>query len=147
MVSSAALYGPPGSTRSPGTQDPCGPATSSVHPPGKEDPRTPYGTTQWVRTPSPCPHSHTLPSLSRGFYQASYSEPQEFILRMPIMTLFFWGGGLHWVFVAVRGLSLVAASGGHSLLRCVGFSSRWLLLSRSTGSRQEGFSSCGTRAQ
>ena len=31
----------------------------------------------------------------------------------------FW---LRWVFVAVRGLSLVAASGGCFLLRCAGFS-------------------------
>ena len=39
------------------------------------------------------------------------------------------------------GLSLVAASRGHSLLRCVGFSLQ------SMGSRCAGFSSCGTRAQ
>ena len=31
----------------------------------------------------------------------------------------FW---LQWVFVAARGLSLVAASGGYSLLQCAGFS-------------------------
>ena len=37
----------------------------------------------------------------------------------------FW---LRWVFVAVRGLSLVVASRGYSLLRCVGFSLWWLLL-------------------
>ena len=43
-------------------------------------------------------------------------------------------------------LSLVAASGGYSLLRCVGFSLWWLLLLRSTGSRRPGFSSCGARA-
>ena len=47
----------------------------------------------------------------------------------------FW---LLWVFVAVRGLSLVAASGGYSSLWCVGFSLRWLLLLRSTGSRHRG---------
>ena len=58
--------------------------------------------------------------------------------------LFFW---LHWVFVAVRGLSLVAASRGYSSLWCTGFSSRWLLLLWSTGSRRVGFSSCGTQAQ
>ena len=29
---------------------------------------------------------------------------------------------LHWVFVAARGLSLVVASGGYSLLQCAGFS-------------------------
>ena len=51
------------------------------------------------------------------------------------------------VFVAARGLSLVAASGGYSSLWCTGFSLRWLLLLWSTGSRLSGFSSCGTRAQ
>ena len=59
------------------------------------------------------------------------------------LFIYFW---LSWVFVAVRGLSLVAASGGYSSLRCAGFSLRWLLLLRSTGSRHTGFSSCGTRA-
>ena len=44
------------------------------------------------------------------------------------------------------GFSLVAASGGYSSLRCAGFSLRWLLLLRSTGSRRMGFSSWGTRA-
>ena len=56
---------------------------------------------------------------------------------------FFW---LHWIFVAVRGLSL-GASGGYSSLQCAGFSLRWLLLLQSTGSRRMGFSSCGTWAQ
>ena len=56
---------------------------------------------------------------------------------------FFW---LRWVFVAARGLSLVAASGGYSSLRCVGFSLWWLLLLLSMGSRCTGFSSCGLRA-
>ena len=42
---------------------------------------------------------------------------------------------LRWVFVAVRGLSLVAASGGYSSLQCAGFSLPWLLLLRSKGSR------------
>ena len=35
------------------------------------------------------------------------------------LLLFFW---LCWVFVSVRGLSLVAASGGHSSSRCAGLS-------------------------
>ena len=35
----------------------------------------------------------------------------------------------------MRRLSLVVASGGNSLLRCVGFSLQWLLLVRSRGSR------------
>ena len=46
----------------------------------------------------------------------------------------------------LRGLSLVAASGGYPSLRCAGFSLRWLLLLQSTGSRHAGFSSCGTWA-
>ena len=59
-----------------------------------------------------------------------------------IYFIYFW---LHWVFIAARGLSLVAASGGYSSLRCAGFSLWWLLLLRSTDSRRTGFSSCGTR--
>ena len=35
---------------------------------------------------------------------------------------------------------------GYSFLWCVGFSLRWLLLLRSTGSRRVGFSSCGAWA-
>ena len=57
---------------------------------------------------------------------------------------YFW---LRWVFIAARGLSLVAASRGYSSLQCVGFSLRWLLLLQSMGSRHVGFSSCGTWAQ
>ena len=45
---------------------------------------------------------------------------------------------LCWVFVSVRGLSLIAASGGHSSLRCAGLSLSRPLLLRSTGSRRAG---------
>ena len=45
---------------------------------------------------------------------------------------------LRWVFVFVRGLSLVAASGGHSSSRCAGLSLLRPLLWRSTGSRRAG---------
>ena len=51
------------------------------------------------------------------------------------LFIYFW---LCWVFVSVRGLSLVAASGGHSSLRCAGLSLSWPLLLRSTGSRRAG---------
>ena len=57
--------------------------------------------------------------------------------------IYFW---LYWVFVAARGLSLVATSGGYSSLFCVGFSLWWLPLLRSSGSRRADFSSCGTWA-
>ena len=49
--------------------------------------------------------------------------------------IYLW---LRWVFVAAHRLSLVAVSEGYSSLRCTGFSVRWLLLLRSTGSRRAG---------
>ena len=52
-----------------------------------------------------------------------------FIFKINLF-IYFW---LRWVFVVVRRLSLVVASGGYSLLQ-------------STGSRHAGFSSCGARA-
>ena len=57
----------------------------------------------------------------------------EFILFF--IFLFFW---LCWVFVSVRGLSLVVASGGHSSSRCAGLSLSQPLLLWSTGSRRAG---------
>ena len=52
-----------------------------------------------------------------------------------ILFIYLW---LCWVFVSVRGLSLVAASGGHSSSRCAGLSLLRPLLLRSTGSRHAG---------
>ena len=46
------------------------------------------------------------------------------------LFIYFW---LHWVFIAVRGLSLVAASGGYSSLRA-------------RASHCGGFFCCGARA-
>ena len=51
------------------------------------------------------------------------------------MFIYLW---LYWVFGSVRGLSLVAASGGHSSSRCAGLSPSRPLLLRSTGSRRAG---------
>ena len=51
------------------------------------------------------------------------------------LFIYFW---LYWVFVSVWGLSLVAASGGHSSSRCMGLSLSWPLLLWSTGSRHAG---------
>ena len=77
-----------------------------------------------------------------GFYFAHfYIFMFYFILFFKnYLFIYFW---LCWVFIAVRGLSLVAANGGYSSLWCTGFSLRWLLLLWSTGSRRVGFSSCG----
>ena len=52
-----------------------------------------------------------------------------------ILFIYFW---LCWVLVSVRGLSLVAASRGHSSSRCRGLSLSRPLLLRSTGSRRAG---------
>ena len=71
------------------------------------------------------------------------SRAMKYSFLLIYLFVCFW---LHWVFIAARGLSLVAASGGYSSLQCAGFSLRWLLLLRGTGSRHAGFSSCGSRA-
>ena len=39
-----------------------------------------------------------------------------------LVHFFFLGGGVRWVLIAARGLSLVAGSGGYSSLRSAGFS-------------------------
>ena len=54
----------------------------------------------------------------------------------PIFNCFFLNFWLCWVFVSVRGLSLVVASGGHSSSLCTGLSPSRPLLLRSTGSRR-----------
>ena len=66
-----------------------------------------------------------------------------FLKNFFIFLIYFWPC---WVFITVRGLSLVAVSGGYSSLQCTGFSLRWLLLLWSTGCRHKGFSICGVRA-
>ena len=68
----------------------------------------------------------------------------NFFLFINLFIYDFW---LRWVFIAACGLSLVAASGGYSSLRCMGFSFRWLLLLWSTDFRRAGFSSCSMQAQ
>ena len=78
-------------------------------------------------------------------YKDLYQLVYHYLFFKTLINLFiyFW---LHWVFIAVHGLSLVAVSGDYSLSWCAGFSLQWLLLLQSTGSRHEGFSSCGLRA-
>ena len=55
--------------------------------------------------------------------------------ELPYLFIYLW---LCWVFVSVRGLSLVVASGGHSSSRRAGPSLSRPLLLRSTGSRRAG---------
>ena len=58
-----------------------------------------------------------------------------FYLFIYYLFIYLWLG---WVFVSVRGLSLVAASGGHSSSWCAGLSLSQPLLLRGTGSRRAG---------
>ena len=60
-------------------------------------------------------------------YSQKFSSPQvslipllslcKFIYLFVCLFIYFW---LHWVFIAARGLSRVAASTGYSLLWCAG---------------------------
>ena len=79
------------------------------------------------------------PALAGGFFFFFF---KFFVLY----TLFFFFNFIYlfiilwlcWVFVSVLGLSLIAASGGHSSSRCAGLSLSRPLLLRSTGSRSAG---------
>ena len=71
-----------------------------------------------------CPENGTAQGFSKAFYLFIY-----------LFIYYLW---LCWVFVSVRGLSLVVASGGHSSSRCAGLSLLQPLLLRSTGSRRAG---------
>ena len=84
-------------------------------------------------------HWVLTPVVTSGFLLTT-----RFLSFLFTYLFIYW---LHWVFVAVHGLSLVAASGGYSSLQCAGFSLRWLLLLWRTGSRRADFSSCDTQAQ
>ena len=59
----------------------------------------------------------------------------KFVYLFIHFIIYFW---LCWVFVSVRGPSLVAASGGHSSSQCAGLPPSRPLLLRSTGSRRAG---------
>ena len=81
-----------------------------------------------------CKHHHNLSNLKLpmmwGFF---FFKKALFILIY--LFIYFW---LCWVFVSVRGLSLVVASGGHSSSRCMGLSLSQPLLLWSTVSRRAG---------
>ena len=79
-------------------------------------------------------------NLKNRLYFFFHSPPAE-------IYLFIYLFGCPGSSLLRAGFSLVAVSGGYSLLRCMGFSLRWLLLLQSMGSRHTGFSSCGMWAQ
>ena len=61
-----------------------------------------------------------------------------FLKKFIYLFIYLFNLWLCWVFVSVRRLSLLVASGGHSSLRCAGLSLSRPLLLRSTGSRRAG---------
>ena len=65
------------------------------------------------------------------------------IFYLFIYYIYFW---LCWVFVSVRGLSLVVASGGHSSSRCAGLFTIAASLVAEHGLQTRRLSSCGLRA-
>ena len=73
------------------------------------------------------------PHTASPVYWSLSLTPGFFFFFLIFIYLFLW---LCWVFVSVRGLSLVVASGGHSSSRCAGLSLSRPLLLRSTGSRR-----------
>ena len=87
--------------------------------------------------------------LAMGFINDPYyveASPSLPKLMRVFLNLFIYLFLLCWVFVSVLGLSLVAASGGHSSSRCTGLSLSRPLLLWSTGSRRAGSVICGSRA-
>ena len=74
-----------------------------------------------------------FPQLKWKFVHSSPSS--NFLFFLFYFILFFW---LCWLFVSVRGLSPVAASGGQSSSQCAGLSPSRPLLLRSRGSRRSG---------
>ena len=76
-----------------------------------------------------------LPKASGLYLRDMTSVWGTTALYLFIFLIYFW---LCWVFVSVRGLSLVVASGGHPSSRCAGLLLSRPLLLRSTGSRRAG---------
>ena len=77
----------------------------------------------------------SLTFRSRIHFEFIFVYGVFFFLNFGFIYLFIYLW-LCWVFVSVRGLSLVAASGGCSSSRCVGLSLSRPLLLQSTGSRR-----------
>ena len=76
----------------------------------------------------------------------TYCDPMDCsIPGLPefFLLIYLW---LHWVFIALCGLSLVAVNRGYSSLQCASFSLRWLLLLQLMGPRAHGLTRCSAWA-
>ena len=78
---------------------------------------------------------HSIPLSYMSIILPVFGLLQLFFFLIIYLFIYLW---LCWVFVSVRGLSLVAASGGHSSSWCAGLSPSRPLSLRSTGSRRTG---------
>ena len=76
-----------------------------------------------------------MPNIKLSFVKLDWSHLYLFSIFFKNYLFIFW---LCWVFVSVWGLSLVAASGGHSSSQCAGLSLSRPLSLQSTGSRSAG---------
>ena len=80
---------------------------------------------------------HQFENLKSGLLETLFLLG-TYLLFLEILFIYLFIFGCVGSSFAVRGLSLVAASGGHSSSRCAGLSLSRPLLSRSTGSRRAG---------
>ena len=85
--------------------------------------------------PGSNPFSHSVPTYFKPQLSSKEALSNFFFFNLFYLFIYLW---LSWVFVSVRGLSPVAASGGHSSSQCAGLSLSWPLLLQSTGSRRAG---------
>ena len=92
-------------------------------------------------------HRGNLPQYNIGHIWQTHSKHHSFFF-------FFWNSFIYlfiylwlcWVFISVRGLSVVAASGGHSSSRCAGLSLSPASLVVEHRLQTRRLSSCGSRA-
>ena len=88
------------------------------------------------------------PVLAGGFLTTAPPGKSPLPSSIQLFNYLFIYLWLCWVFVSVRGLSLVVASGGHSSSRCAGLLlSRPLLLRREHRLQMRRLSNYGSRAQ
>ena len=84
-------------------------------------------------------HAEERPPCTRSLaLHKWYGKEHEMVCILILFIYLFVYLWLCWVFVSVRGLPLIAASGGHSSSRCAGLSLSQPLLLQSTGSRRAG---------
>ena len=96
------------------------------------------------------PHNmalHTLTLYLSKFSICKITWNNSFFFNLIYLFIYFYiYFGLCWVFVSVRGLSLVAASGGHSSSRCAGLFTIAASLAGEHRFQTCRLSSCGSRA-